>query len=246
MAIRSTRSRLITVAIRFSCALFIFIAALILPPERPLFAQQVQVLPSQQKPPVQNLPRLPAPSQEETIPSMPSLPAIPGGQGSNMREIPLPEIFRGCWSGEVAQVDSMIPLTQNALHVQWLSKLYTLCYKQVGAGDRWHLTFAENSVAQRSMVSDQRQSISVKSVAGRDRAELTGYLHFRAPEVNLFGFRSSAVNTLDELSQLHCTVSPDRTAMYVRAEVLVENDDEPWVKITWHTRLLRTGAGLPD
>jgi hypothetical protein len=245
MAIRSTRSRLITVAIRFSCALIILLAAL-LPPERPLFAQQVQVLPSQQKPPVQNLPRLPAPSQEETIPSMPSLPVIPGGQGSNMREIPLPEIFRGCWSGEVAQVDSMIPLTQNALHVQWLSKLYTLCYKQVGAGDRWHLTFAETSVAQRSMVSDQRQSISVKSVAGRDRAELTGYLHFRAPEVNLFGLRSSAVNTLDELSQLHCTVSPDRAAMYVRAEVLVENDDEPWVKITWHTRLLRTGARLPD
>ena len=155
-----------------------------------------------------------------------------------MREIPLPEIFRGCWSGEVAQVDSMIPLTQNALHVQWLSKLYTLCYKQVGAGDRWHLTFAETSVAQRSMVSDQRQSISVKSVAGRDRAELTGYLHFRAPEVNLFGLRSSAVNTLDELSQLHCTVSPDRAAMYVRAEVLVENDDEPWVKITWLRTLL--------
>jgi len=212
----------------------------------PVLAQQVQVLPSQQKPPAETLPRLPAPSQEETIPSMPSLPVTPNGQGSNTREIPLPEIFRGCWSGEVARVDSMIPLTPNALHVQWLSKLYTLCYKQVGAGDRWHLTFAETSVAQRSMVSDQRQSISVKSVTGRDRAELTGYLHFRAPQVNLFGLRSSTVNTLDELSQLHCTVSPDRNVMEVHAEVLVENDDEPWVKITWHTRLLRTGAGLPD
>jgi hypothetical protein len=28
--------------------------------------------------------------------------------------------------------------------------------------------------------------------------------------------------------------------MNVRADVLVENNDEPWVKITWHTRLLRT------
>jgi hypothetical protein len=212
----------------------------------PVLAQQIQVLPSQQKPPAENLPHLPPSSQEETIPSVPTLPVIPGDQGSNTREIPLPEIFKGCWSGEVARVDSMIPLTPNAVHVRWLSKLYMLCYKQVGAGDRWHLTFAETSVAQRSMVSDQRQSISVKSVAGRDRAELTGYLHFRAPQVNLFGLRSSNVNTLDELSQLHCTVSPDRDAMDVYAEVLVENDDEPWVKITWHTQLLRTSAGLPD
>ncbi len=140
----------------------------------------------------------------------------------------------------------MEPLTPSAMHVQWLTKLYTLCYKQVGAGGRWHLTFAETSVAQRSMVSDQRQSISVKSVAGQDRAELTSYLHFRAPQMNLFGLPSGTVNTLDELSQLHCTVSADRDAMDVRADVLVENDDQPWVEITWHTRLLRTGAGRID
>jgi hypothetical protein len=212
----------------------------------PVLAQQVQVLPSQQKPPAETLPRLPAPSQEETIPSMPSLPVTPNGQGSNTREIPLPEIFRGCWSGEVARVDSMIPLTPNALHVQWLSKLYTLCYKQVGAGDRWHLTFAETSVAQRSMVTDQRQSISVKSVDGQDRAELTGYLHFRAPQLSLFGMATGTVNTLDELTQLHCTVTPDHDAMNVRADVLVENNDEPWVKITWHTHLLRTGPGTAN
>ena len=204
-------------------------------------AEQVQVLPSQQKPSVENLPRdQPAPSQSETIPTLPEQPVMPGGPGSNMREIPLPEIFRGCWAGEVAAVDSMTPLTPEAVHVRWLTKLYKLCYKQVGAGDRWHLTFAETSVAQRSMVSDQRQSVSVKSVAGGDRAELTAYLHFRAPQVNLFDLPSGVVNTLDELTQLHCTVTPDHSAMDVQAEVFVENNGESWVKMTWHTRLLRT------
>jgi hypothetical protein len=244
MAMRSARSRPFPFTIRLMCELAV-VAGLALR-SGPIFAQQIQILPSQQKPPTEPLPRPPTPSQEQTIPSMPPIPVTPNGQGSNTREIPLPEIFRGCWSGEVAQVDSMIPLTSSAMHVRWLSKLYTLCYKQAGSGDRWRLTFAETSVAQRSMVSDQRQSISVKSVAGRDRAELTGYLHFRAPQVNLFGLPSNTVNTLDELTQLHCTVSPGRDAMDVQAEVFVENDDQPWVRITWHTRLLRTGAGLPD
>jgi hypothetical protein len=246
MAVRSARSRSTSIAVHFTCALLALAVEFELRPAHPAQAQQVQVLPSQQKPPsIENLPRN-QPSQEETIPKLSTIPVMPGGPGSNTREIPLPEIFRGCWTGEVAEVDSMVPLTEAAMHVQWLTKLYTLCYKQVGAGDRWHLTFAETSVAQRSMVSDQRQSISVKSVAAQDRAELTGYLHFRAPQVNPFGFPTSTVNTLDELTQLHCAVTPNRDAMDVQAEVLVENNDEPWVKITWHTRLLRRSAGPAD
>lgn len=168
---------------------------------------------------------------------------MPGGPGSNTREIPLPEVFRGCWAGEVPVVDSMTPLSPAATHVQWLTKSYTLCYKQIGYGDRWHLTFAESSVAERSVVSDQRQSISVKSVAGPDRAELTAYLHFRAPQLNPIGVPTGVVNTLDELTHLHCTVTPDHRAMNVRADVFVENNGESWVQITWHTRLTRIRGG---
>lgn len=204
-------------------------------------AQQVRVLPSQQKPSAEDVPPDQfAPSQSKTLPSMPPHPVMPDIPGSNIREIPLPEIFRGCWAGEVPEVDSMTPLSPDAVHVQWLTKLYKLCYKQVGASDRWHLTFAETSVAQRSIVSDQRQSVSVKSVAGGDRAELTSYLHFRAPQLTLFNLPSGVVNTLDELTQLHCVVTPDHQAMDVRAEVFVENNGESWVQMTWHARLLRT------
>ena len=174
MAVRSAPSRLTPCAIRFTCALIALAIEFALRPANLVHAQQVRVLPSQQKPSAENLPRnQSAPSQEESVPKLSTLPVMSGGRGSNTREIPLPEIFRGCWAGEVPGVDLMTPLTAAATHVQWLTKLYTLCYKQVGGGDRWRLTFVETSVAQRSMVSDQRQSISVKSVAGRDRAELT-------------------------------------------------------------------------
>jgi hypothetical protein len=247
MAVREAPSRprfravCVTCAVVFALSIIALLSEFGLRPATLARAQQVQVLPSQQKPPVENLPRdQPAPSQSETIPTLPQQPVTPRGPGSNMREIPLPEIFRGCWSGEVAAVDSMTPLSSDATHVRWLTKLYKLCYKQIGAGDRWHLTFAETSVAQRSIVSDQRQSVSVKSVAGGDRAELTAYLHFRAPQVNLFDLPSGVVNTLDELTQLHCTVTPNHAAMDVEAEVFVENNGESWVQITWHTRLLRT------
>jgi len=247
MAVRSapSRSRFRTIgatrAAILASSLIAFSADLGLQPTILARAQQVRVLPSQQKPLSEDLPRdRPAPSQSETIPTMPQHPVMPDNPGSNIREIPLPEIFRGCWACEVPEVDSMTPLSPDAVHVRWLTKLYKLCYQQVAAGDRWHLTFAETSVAERSIVSDQRQSVRVKSVAGRDRAELTAYLHFRAPQLNLFDLPGGVVNTLDELTQLHCVVTPDHQAMDVRAEVFVENNGESWVQMTWHTRLLRT------
>ena len=197
-------------------------------------AGQVQVIPSQQKPSIKRLPQSQTtPEQEQTIPLIP-------GSGSNTREIPLPEVFRGCWAGDVAEVDSITPLNPEANHIRWLTKTYTLCYKQAGYGGKWHLTFAEGSVAEREVVTDQRQAITVKSVEGRDHAELTAYLHFRAPQLNPFGMITGMVDTLDELAHLHCVVTPNETAMEVRADVFVEKDGESWATIKWHTEFTRT------
>ncbi|HVC43680.1 MAG TPA: hypothetical protein VND20_02615 [Candidatus Binataceae bacterium] len=225
------------------CALTVLIgaSATLVTVARPASAGQVQVLPSQQRPAVGNRPNL---SQSQTAPDQSTtIPFTPGGAGSNTREIPLPEVFRGCWTGLVSEVDSITPLSPDATHIQWLTKSYTLCYKQVGYAGKWQLTFAEGSVAERAAVSDQRQSISVKSVEGRDRAELTAYLHFRAPQVDPIGIATGTVNTLDELTHLHCAVTPDKSAMDVRATVFVENDGESWATIVWHTRFMRVGAG---
>lgn len=216
-------------------------------------AAGVEVLPSQQSPPP--LPEtLPPPlssqqeqsippnssQQEQTIPQQKIPPRLPMGLGSNTREIPLPQVFRGCWSGSVPAVDSIHPLQEGEPPIIWLTKLYTLCYRQTGANGKWQLTFADNSVADTGRAFDQRQVIKVKAVTGPDEAELSAYLHFRAESVGLFGMPTGNLNTLDELADLHCRLTPGRDAIEVEASVFVESNAEPYAEMTWHTRLERT------
>jgi len=104
------------------------------------------------------------------------------------------------------------------------------------------LTFAEGRVADRRQVSNQRQLIKVKSVSGADRAELTAYLHFRAAPVGPFGMRAGVMNTVDELTHLHCYVEPPGRRMTVQATVFVENDNRPYANITWHADFIRVAA----
>jgi hypothetical protein len=190
-------------------------------------------LPAPQPPPLSS-------QQEQTIPQRTIPPHLPMGLGSNTREIPLPQIFRGCWSGSVPAVDSIQPLQQGEPPIIWLTKLYTLCYRQTGANGKWQLTFADNSVADTTRAFDQRQVIKVKAVTGPDRAELSAYLHFRADSIGIFGMPTGNVNTLDELADLHCQITPDRAAIVVEAIVFVESNAEPYAEMTWHTQLVRT------
>jgi hypothetical protein len=203
-------------------------------------ADQIQTLPSQQ-----NIPQVqgtPLPLHRQPGGTLPIPPNLPGSQG-NTREIPLPRVFHGCWQGEVARVDSIEPLQADAGRIAWLTKSYTLCYKQTRAGGRWELTFAEGSVSDRAVARDQRQSIKVKSVISPQRAELTAYLHFRAPQLNMFGQPTGEMNTLDELTSLDCQVVQVDGAMQVRAQVFVEMDDQPYARINWHTSLRHTIEG---
>lgn len=204
-------------------------------------AANLEVLPSQQAPqlPVRPLSPPPmAPQQEETIP-----PRLPQGLGSNTREIPLPKVFRGCWSGSVPTIDSIKPLRPGEPRLIWLTKLYTLCYQQAGANGQWKLTFADSSVADTDRVSDQRQVIKVKTVSGPDQAVLSAYLHFRAPKIDPWlGMPTGEISIMDELADLHCQMTPDRDAIEVNASVFVESNSEPYAVMTWHTRLGRTGG----
>lgn len=176
-------------------------------------------------------------------PAAPSVGAplqLPAPQ-HNTREIPLPDVFKGCWSGSVPAVDSIQPLSSDVSRLIWLTKTYTVCYKQAGNNGKWQLTFAESSVADRREVTDQRQAITVKSVSGRDGAELSAYLHFRTN--GFVGFGAIArPSTLDELTHLHCDVRPDLNLMIVRASVFVETNGEPYAEVTWHTNFFRTSG----
>jgi hypothetical protein len=194
------------------------------------------MLPSQQVPEVGSVPA-PLTSQPGQNLSIP--PTVPGirAQGK-VREIPLPEVFRGCWSGTVPALDSIQSLNPNLGRLIWLTKSYTLCYKQAGYNGKWQLTFAKSSVTDRIGVSDQHQVIRVKSVSGSNTAELTAYMHFRTHSLFAFGM-SSHGSTLDELAHLHCQVIPDRNVMAVSAAVFVETDGEPSANVTWHTNFFR-------
>ena len=204
----------------------------------PAPAAQIETLPSQQYIPEVRTTPPPIMRQPGEIPSLPS--QLPAPQG-NTREIPLPEVFRGCWSGSVLRIDSMQPLSPDMGRLIWLTKTYTFCYKQAGYNGKWQLTFAESAVADHRQVSDQRQLIKMKSVSGPDRAELTAYLHFRT--YGFVGFGGIArPSTLDELAHLQCNVLPERDLMTVSAVVFVETDGEPYANVTWHTNFFRTGG----
>lgn len=204
-------------------------------------ADSVKTIPSQ---PAIPLPRKsaapPLGHQSGAIPP-PMGRMLPGAQG-NLKEIPLPEVFRGCWTGDVPTVDSMTPLSPDAGQLIWLTKRYVLCYKQAGYNGRWKLTFAEGSVANGRDVSDQRQVIRVKSVSGPYRAEIVAYLHFRAPKLNGFGFSTGATNVLDELTHLHCKIVPYEDVMNVRATVFVESNGAPYASIDWRAQFFRGRA----
>ncbi len=197
-------------------------------------AAQIATLPSQQIPEVRPTPP-PITRQPGEIPGLPG--QLPAPQG-NTREIPLPEVFQGCWSGSVPRIDSMQPLSPDVRRLIWLTKTYLLCYKQAGYNGKWQLTFAEGAVADRSEASDQRQFIKVKSVNGPNHAELTAYLHFRTHRYVGFGGIAQPT-TLDELTHLHCNVLPERNLMTVSAEVFVETNGEPYANVTWHTNFFR-------
>jgi len=205
-------------------------------------AVQLETLPSQQIPQAHPTPPLLMQQPGETPTPGSSPLQLPAPQG-NTREIPLPEVFRGCWSGSVPSVDSMQPLSPDMGRMIWLTKTYTLCYKQAGYNGKWQLTFAENAVADRREVNDQRQSIKVRSVSGPDRAELSAYLHFRTH--GFVGFGGIArPSTLDELAHLHCSVRPELNLMTVSASVFVETNGEPYAEVTWHTNFFRTGGEM--
>jgi hypothetical protein len=208
---------------------------------RPGLAAHLETLPSQEIPEAH--PTAPAIIRQPAETPTPGVPLQLPAPQHNTREIPLPDVFKGCWSGSVPTVDSMQPLGPDMGRLIWLTKTYTICYKQVGYQGKWQLTFAESAVADRREVTDQRQAIKLKSVSSPDRAELSAYLHFRTN--GFVGFGGIArPSTLDELTHLDCDVRPALNLMSVKGSVFVETNGEPYAEVTWHTNFFRTGGPM--
>jgi hypothetical protein len=65
--------------------------------------------------------------------SVPETGSIPLDENQSTREIPLPEVFQGCWQGQVTHLDSLRALSGQPPGL-WITKTYHLCYRRVAQG----------------------------------------------------------------------------------------------------------------
>jgi len=80
-----------------------------------------------------------APSAE-TSPARNPDSSVPAEHSEATLEIPLPEVFRGCWAAEVKSLDSVETVShwrggmpEWVIRGTWNNKVYTFCYSQIGS-----------------------------------------------------------------------------------------------------------------
>jgi hypothetical protein len=144
----------------------------------------------------------------------------------------LPSVFRGCWQGQVNQLE-WIRREPGARKIGfWTPKTYRLCYKRVG--DRpFTLTFTETGVEPSEKIFNPHGNVVPISTDGRDFAKLRAQLHFDEYGAGRnFAASSFAV---DETTNLDCRIEGER--MLVSASVYGTRDGEPWFRAHWRTEL---------
>ena len=170
----------------------------------------------QQPPPEQAQPSVPPPSYMAPMVNQPALPAI----------------FRGCWQGEVEQLD-WIRREPGAHKVGfWTPKTYRLCYKRVG-NRPFTLTFTETGVAPNEKIIHPHGNVVPVRTDGRAYASMLAQLHFDEYGNGRDSYAPSFAPTfaVDETTHLDCRIGGDD--MIVSADVYGTRDGEPWFKAHW-------------
>jgi hypothetical protein len=140
----------------------------------------------------------------------------------------LPAVFRGCWQGEVNQVD-WIRRAPGAPKVGfWTPKTYKLCYKRVG-NQPFTLTFTNTGIEESDKIVNPHGRVVPISTDGRGYASMRSNLSFDEYKVRPDGMAPTfAVN---EVTNLDCRIAGDE--MLVTADVFGERDGEPWFTARW-------------
>lgn len=178
----------------------------LLPPQ--LFAPQPQPA---APPPPQPRPNV-APSYMAPMTAQPALPAV----------------FRGCWQGEVEQLD-WIRREPGAHKVGfWTPKTYRLCYKRIG-NQPFKLTFTETGVEPNEKIIHPQGNVVPVRTDGRAYASMLAQLHFD----EYSNGRDSYAPTfaVDETTHLDCRIGG--ADMLVSADVYGTRDGAPWFKAHW-------------
>jgi hypothetical protein len=148
----------------------------------------------------------------------------------------LPAIFRGCWLGRVAFLDSIERLPGGPPLGSWTPKTYRLCYRRTGNGP-FELTFTEAGVAHNRRITNAAGRMELKSTDGRTYAAMRALLHFDEYR-NRGGYFAGSTFPVDELTQLQCNIGPG--GMRVAGHVYGEHGGTPWFKATWHATFVHT------
>ena len=156
-------------------------------------------------------------------------PPPPSSPVTSQAEPRLPQVFRGCWEGEVVIVDELERLPGAHKVGYWTPKTYRLCYQRIGEGP-FHLTFSETGVVPNEQIKNARGRVDALATDGRAYAKMRSDLRFEENHIEP-GLRGSTF-AVDEDTMLDCRIRDD--AMGVSAEVYGTRDGEPWFKARWH------------
>ena len=148
----------------------------------------------------------------------------------NQPEPELPAIFRGCWEGRVAYLDSIERLPGGAKIGPWTPKTYRLCYRKIGDAP-FQLTFTDAGVAHNRRITDAQGRMQLISTDGRTYATMRAYLHFDEYRGRK-RFFSGDTFPVDETTDLKCDIEPD--GMHVWGRVHGSHDGNPWFRAWWH------------
>jgi hypothetical protein len=143
-------------------------------------------------------------------------------------------VFRGCWQGEVNELD-WIRREPGAHKVGfWTPKTYRLCYKRVG-DQPFSLTFTETGVAPNDKILNPRGNVVPIMTDGRAYAAMQSRLNF--DEYKTLADGMAPTFAVDETTNLDCRIAGDD--MMVTADVYGTRDGEPWFRARWRADFRR-------
>jgi hypothetical protein len=185
----------------------------------------IQLLPGWNQPPAQ-------PQAAATPPPAPIVNVAP----MTAQAAPaLPAMFRGCWQGEVVQLD-WIRREPGAPKIGfWTPKTYRLCYQRVG-DQPFTLTFTEARIEPNEKIINPHGNVVPISTDGRQYASMRSRLYFDEYKTRPDGF--SPTFAVDENTNLDCRIAGDD--MVVSADVFGTRDGEPWFRAHWRANFRKS------
>jgi hypothetical protein len=174
-------------------------------------------------------PGLFAPQPQPSAPPPQASAPPPAYMAPMVNQPVLPSVFRGCWQGEVEQLDWIRREPGGHKVGFWTPKTYRLCYKRIG-NQPFKLTFSETGVAPNEKIIHPHGNVVPVRTDGRAYASMLAQLHF---DEYGNGRDSWAPPTfaVDETTHLECHIGGND--MIVSADVYGTRDGEPWFKAHW-------------